>query len=231
MVTIEEAQANKELMDIFISENMGLVRMALKQLHISPTDDHLQEGAIGLIKAARRFDTSFGVAFSTYAVPKIAGQIRQFIRDYDSSNNISGMRVAREVKGIYFKNIKSHCCNDYEFCRENNLTIEQLKESRIAMSPFKSLDEDAHKGDSDNAPISLHSVVPGSANVEEDAISKVYIDEIKSIVHETFGEKETRLIDLYLQGLNQGEIGKAINISQVQVSRTLRKIGKVLSQG
>jgi RNA polymerase sporulation-specific sigma factor len=231
VVTIEEAQRNKELMDIFIDENMGLVRMALKQLHISPTDDHLQEGAIGLIKAARRFDVSFGVTFSTFAVPMIIGQIRMFIRDYDSSNNISGMRVAREVKGLYFKNLKSECYNDYVFCREHNVTMEQLKESRLAMSMYKSLDEDVHKSDGGDAPISLHSVVPGSANVEDDAINKVSIDEIRSIVHETFGEKETRLIDLYLQGLNQGEIGKVINISQVQVSRTLRKIGKVLNQG
>jgi RNA polymerase sigma factor (sigma-70 family) len=231
VVTIEEAQANSELMDIFIDENMGLVRMALKQLHISPADDHMQEGAIGLIKAARKFDPSFGVAFSTYAVPKIMGQIRQFIRDYDSSNNISGMRVAREVKGIYYKRIKSNCCNDYEFCREHNLTIEQLKESRLAMSMFKSLDEDAHKSDGEDAPISLHSVVPGIANVEEDVINKVSIDEIRNIVHERFGERETRLIDLYLQGLTQREIGEAVNISQVQVSRTLKKIGKLLNHG
>jgi RNA polymerase sporulation-specific sigma factor len=231
MVTIEEAQENSELMDIFISENMGLIRLALKQLHVPLSDDHIQEGAIGLIKAARRFDSSYGVTFSTFAVPKIIGQIRMFIRDYDSSNNISGMRVSREVKGIYFKNLKSECYNDYEFCRKHNLTIDQLKESRLAMSLYKSLDEDVHKVDSGDAPISLHNVVPGLANVEEDAISKVYVDEIKTIVHETFGERETRLIDLYLKGLNQSEIGKEINISQVQVSRTLRKIGKVLNQG
>lgn len=231
MVTIEEAQANSELMDIFISENMGLVRMALKQLHLSPTEDNIQEGAIGLIKAARKFDIERGVTFSTYAVPMIIGQIRQFIRDYDSSNNISGMKVAREVKGLYYKNLKSECYNDYVFCRENNVTMKELKESRLAMSMYKSLDEDVYKSDGGDAPISLHSVVPGSANVEEDAISKVYIDEIKNIVHDTFGERETLLIDLHLKGLNQREIGKAINISQVQVSRTLRKIGKVLNKG
>jgi RNA polymerase sporulation-specific sigma factor len=223
MVTIEEAQANSELMDIFINENMGLVRLALKQLHIPHTDDYIQEGAIGLIKAVKRFDTNYGTAFSTYAIPMIEGEIRKYMRNYGTT-----VKVPRDIKSLFYKSLRLEHLTDEEICKELNITMEQLNEARMAMITCKSLDEDVHKDDSGDAPISLHSIIPSEYDVEEDATDTIFLDELRSTEVRKFGEKAAKIIDLYLKGLTQCEIGKSIHISQVQVSRILRKIGRVL---
>ena len=77
-----------------VENNMGLVYSVVGKLRDGPyeREDLIQIGAIGLIKAVSKFDTSFGVQFSTYAVPKIAGEIRRFIRDDGT------VKVSRSIK-------------------------------------------------------------------------------------------------------------------------------------
>jgi RNA polymerase sporulation-specific sigma factor len=226
MVTIEEAQQSKEKMDIFIEENMGLVGKAIRQLHLPHIDDYVQEGAIGLLKAARRFDLSYGVQFSTYAIPMIIGEIKRHIRDYESLNLIGGLRVSREIKQIFFKSLKYQGYEDSVICKELNITQEQLDEARIAMSTCKWLDADAHSEDNGDAPITLHSIVPCAYNLEEEATDKIFLEEIKNIAEKKCGENAGRVVDLYSKGLTQEEVSKVVGISQVQVSRTFKKIGR-----
>lgn len=226
MVTIEEAQQSKEQMDIFIEENMGLVGKAIRQLHLPHIDDYVQEGAIGLLKAARRFDLSYGVQFSTYAIPMIIGEIKRHIRDYESFNLIGGLRVSREIRQIFFKSLKYEGYEDSVICKELNITQEKLDEARIAMSTCKWLDADAHSEDNGDAPITLHSIVPCAYNLEEEATDKIFLEEIKNIAEKKCGENAGRVVDLYSKGLTQEEVSKVVGISQVQVSRTFRKIGR-----
>jgi RNA polymerase sigma factor (sigma-70 family) len=229
MVTIEEAQANSELMNVFIEENMGLVKMVLKQLRLPQSEDLLQEATIGLFKAASRFEPEREFQFSTYAVPMIIGEIRRYRRDRDYLHHTGGLKVPRDIRKIYYKSLDFEGYDDSDICQKLNITKEQLDEARIAMSICKSFDIDVHQEDDGDAPITLHSVVPSSYNVEEEATDKIALDEIKSIAVENFGERAARIIELSLSGLTQAEVGKIVNISQVQVSRTLKKIGRLIN--
>ena len=83
-VLIEQLQAGKtELRDVLVEKNLGLVQHVVKRYIGRGVDaeDLFQKGSIGLIKAIDKFDLSYEVKFSTYAVPMIAGEIKRFLRD------------------------------------------------------------------------------------------------------------------------------------------------------
>ena len=83
-VLIRQAQAGeKESREVLIEQNLGLVHHIVKRFlgRGYEAEDLFQIGTIGLMKAVDKFDTSFDVKFSTYAVPLIAGEIKRFIRD------------------------------------------------------------------------------------------------------------------------------------------------------
>jgi RNA polymerase sigma-B factor len=229
VVTIDEAQANRELMNIFIEENMGLVGTAIKNLHIPHTEDYIQEGSIGLIKAARRFDPSFGTTFSTYAMAMIEGEIRKYRRDYETA-----VKVPRDIKSIYFKSLRMEHLTDEEICKELNISIKELNESRQAMSYCSSLDTDVHKEDGGDAPITLHSIIASNCNTEEDAIENLFRSEIIDCLFQHLSDEHARILQLHLLGKKQQEVEKIVNLSQPHVSRILKKIiemGKQIAEG
>ena len=83
-VLIERAQAGeKEAREVLIEQNLGLVRHIVKRFSGRgyETEDLFQIGVIGLIKSIDKFNTSYDVKFSTYAVPLITGEIKRFLRD------------------------------------------------------------------------------------------------------------------------------------------------------
>jgi RNA polymerase sporulation-specific sigma factor len=233
MVTIEEAQANKELMDIFIEENMGLVGKAIKNLHIPPTDDYIQEGAIGLIKAARRFDINRGFAFSTYAISVIEGAMRKYMRDYGNTT-ITGAKVPRDIQYLYYKILRFDHLTDEDICKELNITMKELKEARQAMGYYASLDEDIHKNDSGDTPILLHDVLASDYDTEEDAVEKLLKCEIIDCLFQNISDEHAEILTVYLQGKTQMQIKDIVGLSQAQVSRILIKItnlGKQIVEG
>ena len=93
---------DKEARDTLIQENMGLVHHVVRRFlgRGAEAEDLTQIGAIGLMKAIERFDLSYEVRFSTYAVPMIAGEIRRFLRD-DSM-----LKVSRSLKELAVKAAK-----------------------------------------------------------------------------------------------------------------------------
>jgi RNA polymerase sigma factor (sigma-70 family) len=229
MVTIEEAQGSKELMGIFIEENMGLVGTAIKNLHIPHTEDYIQEGSIGLIKAARRFDASFGTTFSTYAISMIEGEIRRYRREYETT-----VKVPRGIKSIYFKSLRMEHLTDEELCKELNISIKELNEARLAMGHCSSLDTDVHKEDGGDAPITLHSIIASNCNTEDDAIENLFRSEIIDCLFQNLSEKQVEILELHLRGKSQQDIEKEVGLSQPHVSRILRKIinlGKQIAEG
>jgi RNA polymerase sigma factor (sigma-70 family) len=229
MVKIEEAQANKELMDTFINENMGLVGTAIKNLHIPHTEDYIQEGAIGLIKAAKRFDTNYGTTFSTYAVPMIEGEIRRYRREYETT-----VKVPRDIKSIYFKSLRMEHLTDEEICKELNISIKELNEARLAMGYCNSLDTDVHKEDDGDAPITLHSLLASDCNTEEDAVENLLRIDIIDCLFQHLSDKHAEILELHLRGKTQQEIEKLVGLSQPEVSRKLKhivEVGKQIAEG
>ena len=94
----QSQEGDKAAREELIKENMGLIRHVVKRFlgRGVEAEDLFQIGAIGLVKAVDRFDLSFGVRFSTYAVPMIAGEIKRFLRD-DSMLKVS--RSLKELAG------------------------------------------------------------------------------------------------------------------------------------
>lgn len=205
-----------------VEENIGLVRSVVKRFtgRGHEPEDLFQIGCIGLIKAIKKFDMSFNVKFSTYAVPMIMGEIKRFIRD----DGI--IKVSRSLKELAIK-----AMNIQEKMRKENHepTVVELAEI-LEVSP----EELAVALDAGIKPESLYS----PAGEEKDG--KQLIDKIESgIDHETeivnkllvknmleeFGEREKKIIILrYYKQQTQSKIAEKLGISQVQVSRLEKKI-------
>jgi uncharacterized protein YerC len=98
------------------------------------------------------------------------------------------------------------------------------------MNTSKSLDEDVHHEDSGDAPISLHSIIPSSNNVEDEVTDRIFWEEFMNKAEAKFGAKAAKIARLHLDGMVQAEISKIVGISQAQVSRILKKIVNVYKQ-
>ena len=187
------------------------------------TEDLYQIGCMGFIKSIKRFDTSYDVKLSTYAVPYILGEIKKFIRD----DGI--IKVSRSVKELNMKIAKL----EEEHLRKTgeNITIKQLEEelgvdreeivfAQEARNPVESIYKDEGKtGNEKN--IQLINKIPMSENEENNIINKIAINQLI----EELNSKEKQIIVLrFYKNKTQTEVGKILGISQVQVSRIEKKV-------
>ncbi len=207
-----------------IEANQGLVWSVVKKFagRGLEFDDLYQIGVIGLIKCIEKFDTSFEVKFSTYAVPMIMGEIRRFLRD-------DGMiKISRPIKELA---IKIKYAKD-EFTREKGVmpTISELAEMLgvtnediiLALDvtrDVESLYQSANR--SDGSTVYLLDKVPSKNNDEEKIIDNLALTQ----VIERLPNKEKEIIKLrYFEDKTQCEVAKIIGVSQVQVSRIEKKV-------
>jgi RNA polymerase sporulation-specific sigma factor len=228
IVLINNAKAgDKQAQTILVENNVGLVWSIVKRFQNRgyEIDDLFQIGSIGLIKAINKFDTSFNVKFSTYAVPMIIGEIKRFIRD----DGI--IKVSRSLKEVSSKAriTKEIMCK--ELGREPS--INELS-SRMEVSPEdlvmaleagctpESLYSTIGEG-GDNSPILLIDRINSDNNNEAELINKIAIRQIL----DTLDARERQIIILrYFNEKTQVQIAKMLGISQVQVSRIEKKILK-----
>lgn len=208
-----------------VEKNMGLV-YSIAQRYASAnaeTEDLVQIGAIGLIKAVKKFDTKFNVQFSTYAVPVIAGEIKRFLRD-DGSVKISrtlkeiamkGRRAAEELRRELGREPTVK-----EIAQKGGIDEELLSEALEAVAPPTSIYEKIYEnGDREICLIDTMA----SQNEEEKVINKVMADGILR----KLSPRERRVMVLrYYKGKTQAEIAREIGVSQVQVSRIEKQIIK-----
>lgn len=223
---IRKSQAgDKEARDLVIMNNVGLVwsivRRFISRCH--EPDDLFQIGIIGLIKAIDKFDFSFKVKFSTYAVPMIMGEIKRYLRD-------DGMiKVSRTLKetSVKIKRTRNMLTNKFgreptieEICDELDLDREEVVMALESNTEVESLNKTIYRGDGNS--IYLIDKLQGSDEDEsEQVVDKLALREtIKSL-----DEKDQRIILLrYFQDKTQTDIAKELGISQVQVSRLEKKI-------
>lgn len=179
-------------------------------------DDLFQVGCIGLIKAIDNFDTSHDVRFSTYAVPMIIGEIRRYLRDYNS------IRVSRSLKDTAYHamQIKERIQNELG----RDATIEEIaKEMEIepvnviialeAIVEPISLYEPVYSDGGDTIYV-MDQV--GSSESDEDWLYEIAIKEAIN----NLGDREKQILNLrFMQGKTQMEVAKEVGISQAQVSR------------
>lgn len=213
--------------DTFIEKNMGLVGMVVKRYipaisnHPSiDSDDLKQVGAIGLLKAYDKFDPSYGVKFSTYATFLIDGEIRRYLRD-----NADFLKTSRQIK-IAYGNIYNNDLLDEEpeiIADKLNIPIEQVKEA-------------LEYGNNKN-PRSLHQpitdkngkplYIKDTVGYEVDFDSNLEIE----LLLKKLNQRERKIVKLRMEGVTQREIGKQLGVSQVEVSRILKRIKKNLEKG
>ena len=212
----------QQIRDRLVEENMGLVRMAVKRYRGFGVeeDDLIQIGSMGLIKAARDYNPERKIKFSTYAVTKIIGEIKTYLRDH------SEIKISRKYKEDKFKVDRAARWLTQKLGREpkiselaieTGLTEEEILASTEALRPCLSLDLPPEEG----------GVAPKIPSCEEDAVNRVVVQQMLA----TLPPKERAIMVLrYFKGETQSKTATALNLTQVTVSRLERKILQELKE-
>ncbi len=204
-----------------IVNNMPLIKSIVARYRnkMIEYDDLLQLGAMGLVKAINNFDVSFGVRFSTYAVPMIAGEIKRFIRDDGA------IKVSRSLKAVSMK--IQQITGEYKQLHGDAPTVEYLAEKLgidaqevvFAMDSSKYPVSLYEKYDDDNSQCVIDKLTTGESG--DDEIDKMILkDFIKTLPK----REKTVIVLRYFRDKTQSEIAKILGVSQVQVSRIESKI-------
>lgn len=226
-------EGDKEARDRLVMENMGLVYSVSRRFigRGCELEDINQIGTIGLIKAIDKFDDSFDVRFSTYAVPMIAGEIKRFLRDdgmlkVSRSIKENGYRIKKASDELISKNGREATVE--ELAAATELSVEDVVMALDANTDVESIYRTVYQGDgseiylvdkitmADNAAISQ-----GSLPQQEKMLDIIMLRQLLEELDET----ERKLISLrYFKEMTQSAVAAELGISQVQVSRLEKKI-------
>lgn len=210
---------DKQAAETLIEENSGLIWSVARRFFGRGTeaDDLYQLGCVGFLKAIEGFDESFGTQFSTYAVPKISGEIRRFLRDDGA------VKVSRSIKeqAQKIKSVRTELEQRFgrepllsEISAETGLTPEEIAFAETATGPAESLQRETGEDG-----FTLEHVLT-DLNGEERMIEQVSL----RYAIEQLPEKEKKTIYLrYFHGMTQESASRVLGVSQVQVSRLERR--------
>ena len=218
-----------EAKETLILENSGLIWSVTRRFlgRGAEADDMYQLACLGFLKAVEGFDLNYGTQFSTYAVPKIAGEIRRFLRDDGA------VKVSRGVKerAVTIKTARNHLTNTLgreptvgEVAEYTGISPEDIAIAESATSCVESI----HQTTGDDG-FSLENVLTNTESEEtmlEHMALRQAVDRLP--------ERESTVIKLrYFHGLTQQRVSKVLDVSQVQISRiekkALEKLKELLS--
>jgi len=216
---IKIKEGDEKSREEFIYGNLRLVLSILQRFsgRGENMDDLFQIGCVGLIKALDNFDESYGVKFSTYAVPMILGEIRRFLRDDNS------IRVSRSLRDIAYRalavkerlinlNLKEPTLE--EIAKELSISQKEVSEALDAIMDPVSLHEPVYHDGGD--AIFVMDQIKDDRNTDESWLEDITLKEaLKKLP-----PREQHILDLrFFSGKTQIEIANEIGISQAQVSR------------
>lgn len=228
---IKARDGDKEARDQLITDNIPLVWSIVRRFAGRGEDlqDLFQIGTIGLIKAIDKFDTSYDVKFSTYAVPMITGEIKRFLRD-DGMIKVS--RSLKETAGkarIAEEQLGKKLGRDptiEEISEEIGIEVEDIAMAVTANSEVESLYKTIYQGD--GSAIYLIDKLEEAKDEQEEMVNHLALKKVM----DSLEKKDRELIKLrYFMDRTQTEIAKELGISQVQVSRLEKKILKKMREG
>lgn len=218
------ADGDKSARDELVLNNMGLVYSVVKRFggRGYERDDLIQIGSIGLIRAAERFDLSFGVQFSTYAIPMIIGEIKRFIRDDGIIKVSRSLKETAAAAARARKDIEASAGREAtvgEIAERIGVTPEELASAIDSQQPPQSIYAAADNGMSEFK--TLADKIESKGNEIEHMLGRVLVEElIKSL-----SSRDKMIVDMrYFKNKTQAETAKMLGISQVQVSRLEKKI-------
>ncbi len=213
---IQQCQAGDEqARETILQENSGLIWAITKRyLGRGPeSDDLFQVGCRGFLQAVDGFDISFGTQCSTYAVPKISGEIRRFLRDDGTlkvSRGIKERAAIIKIANDHLSQMLGREATISELSAETGFSIEEISVAECATASVESIHQD-NGGDG----FTLECVL-SDTDSEESMLEKIALRQ----AIEKLNERERTVIQLrYFHGLTQDRISKLLSVSQVQVSR------------
>ena len=201
-----------------LQENAGLIWSIVRRYYgrgVDP-DDLYQLACLGFLKAVRGFDPQFGTQFSTYAVPKIAGEIRRFLRDDGTVKVSRGVKERAAAIRIARGRLQSKLNREptlAELAEDTGLEREEIAAAETAMEPVASLQMETGEG------MTLESVL-GTGGMEEQVVEQVVL---RQALQELPQQEQQVLLLRYYKGLTQSNTARIIGVSQVQVSRIERR--------
>ena len=218
-------QGDREAADQVLRENTGLIWSVVRRYSGRgvETEDLYQLGCMGFLKAVQGFDTAYGTQFSTYAVPKIAGEIRRFLRD---DGPVKVGRTLREQSQAIFaarERLLHRLGREpalSELAEELGLTPEEIAAAELACAQPESLQQETAEG------LTLEATLR-SGDTEEAMVERLALR--RAI--ETLPDKERQAILLrFYRGMTQADAARVLGVSQVQVSRLERRALEKLRQ-
>lgn len=217
---IRNAQTgDKSAAEQLVTENSGLIWSVAKRFlgRGTDSDDLYQLGCLGFLKAVEGFDLQYGTQFSTYAVPKIAGEIRRFLRDDGA------IKVSRTIKeqALAIKTARNQLTLSLgreptvlEIAEKTNLSPEEIAMAETATAATESIQKETGEDG-----FSLEDILTDTES-EENLVEKISLRQ----AIEKLSEREAMVINLrYFHGLTQERVSRVLSVSQVQVSRIEKK--------
>ena len=210
---------DREAGEVLVTENAGLIWSVARRFlgRGAESDDLYQLGCLGFLKAVEGFDLDFGTQFSTYAVPKIAGEIRRFLRDDGA------IKVSRSIKeqAQTIKSIRNHLLSALgreptvlEISRQTGFTPEEIALAETATAATESIQDQL--GTDGFTLENIRTDTESEERLLEKMALRQAIDRLQ--------EREAMVVKLrYFHGLTQERVSKVLDVSQVQVSRIEKK--------
>lgn len=231
MTRLEELIAQSQAGDshakeLLVEENSGLIWAVVKRFlgRGADADDLYQLGCLGFLKAVEGFDLQFGTQFSTYAVPKISGEIRRFLRDDGT------VKVSRTLKeqAMTIRTTRNRLTTALgreptigEISRQTGFTPEEIALAETATAATESIQRETG-----TEGFSLEDILTDTES-EERMLEKIALRQAVA----TLPEREKSVIHLrYFHALTQQRVAKLLDISQVQVSRIEKKAITMLKE-
>ena len=221
---IRAKEGDREAKEELVNHNIGLVHHIVKRFLGRGVDaeDLFQIGSIGLLKAIDHFDLTFGVQFSTYAVPMIQGEIKRFMRDdgmilVSRSIKENSVKISRAVNEYVQKFGQEPTINI--ICEMTGLYKEDVVLAIDSLAEVESIYQTTVQGDG-NEQFLVDRLV-GEKNEAEKIVNRVLLKQLL----DNLGEMEKELVQLrYFEDKTQMQVAQLLGISQVQVSRLEKKI-------
>ncbi|WP_293673555.1 RNA polymerase sigma factor SigF [uncultured Parolsenella sp.] len=232
LFALYKEQGDEDARNELVMSHLNLVRFLASKFKNrgEPLDDLVQVGTIGLIKAIDRFDPERGLEFTTYATPTILGEIKRHFRDKGWS-----VRVPRRLQELSSKVNQAtdeltkelqRTPSTEEVASKLGVTVEEVLEAMESSSAYSSVPLEAGGSDDDDAP----AVIDHYASVDQDLAASDDRMVIEDTIKE-FSPREQEVIRMrFNDNLTQVEIAKRLGVSQVQVSRLLRRTLKKLQE-
>lgn len=206
---------DREASELLVTENSGLIWSVAKRFlgRGTEADDLYQLGCLGFLKAVEGFDTEYGTQFSTYAVPKIAGEIRRFLRDDGA------VKVSRSVKeqAAAIKSMRNQLTSILgrepsiqEISAQTGFSPEEIAMAEAATAATESIQRETGEDG-----FTLENIITDTES-EETLVERISLRQAIG----KLPEREGMVIRMrYFHGLTQERVARVLSVSQVQVSR------------